>query len=190
VEVSDASSTLRTQLKLPKDEGIVIDRVLPDSPAQKAGFQEHDVLVAVNGKPLAKSEDLSAAVKASEGKALKFSVLRGGQKMEIDVTPEKRTADAYRVRTRLASQDLLMSNARLTTLRQGQRAVLSEWVARQHQPGGDTTAQIERMLKQIDELRDSVKALQGTVAKQQPVLPPKPAPAKTDLPGQTDQPKK
>src|SRR5207237_9149974 len=77
VEASDAGSPLRAQLKLQKDQGIVIDRVLPDTPAQKAGFQQHDVLLTVDGKPLVKSEDLSAAVKGSAGKALKFSAVRG-----------------------------------------------------------------------------------------------------------------
>ena len=47
----------------------------------------------VDGKPLVKSEDLSAAVKASAGKALKFSAVRGGQRIEVTVTPEKRDSD-------------------------------------------------------------------------------------------------
>jgi hypothetical protein len=219
VEVSDASSTLRAQLKLPKDQGIVIDRVLPDSPAQKVGFKEHDVLVYVRGTPLTKSEDLraqqadvhaylrlfwgtpltksedlSAAVKASAGKTLKFSVLRGGQKMEIDVTPEKRDDGTYRVRTltravttRLVAQEDLKS-VRLTVRPDHERAVLGDWVVRTRKPSGDTAAQIERMLKQIDDLRDSVKALQGTVAKQQ--AQPKPTPPKTDLPTKPEPPKK
>jgi membrane-associated protease RseP (regulator of RpoE activity) len=177
VEVSDASSTLRAQLKLPTDQGIVIDRVLPDTPAQKAGFQAHDVLLTVNGKPLTKSEDLSAAVKASEGKALKFELMRGGQKMEITATPEKRDETAYRTRVRLDAQDALLRDYAGLLRVNKERAVLSDWIVRQRQPSGDTAAQIEKMLKQIDDLRDAVKALQGAVAKQQQ-SPPKPAPPK------------
>lgn len=185
VEVSDASSTLRAQLKLPKDQGIVIDRVLPDSPAQKAGFKEHDVLLTVDGKPLAKSEDLSAAVKASEGKSLKFSLLRGGQRSEIGVTPEKRNEGAYRVRTtRASAYDALLH---VQSAKQAQeRAVLTELVARRRLPSGDTAAQIERMLKQIDDLRDAVKALQSTVEKQKSAA----KPPKTDQPGKGEEPKK
>jgi len=190
VEVSDAGSTLRGQLKLPPDQGIVIDRVLPDSPAQKAGFQAHDVLVNVGGTPLQKSEDLSAAVKASEGKTLKFSVMRGGQKMEIVVTPEKRRAEAYRLTTtRLAQEGFLKSYSRIVELQGKQPKPLGELVVRSRQGEGDTSAQLERVLKQIDELRQAVKTLQSSVAKPQK-SPPKPTPPKTDLPLKTDQPKK
>ena len=67
--------------------------MLPDAPAQKAGLQQHDILLTVDGKPLQRSEGLSAAVKASAGKALKFSLVRGGQRIELTVTPEKRPSD-------------------------------------------------------------------------------------------------
>ncbi len=186
VEVSDASSTLRTQLKLPKDQGIVIDRVLPDSPAQKVGFQGHDVLLAVDGKPLAKSEDLSAAVKASEGRALKFAVMRGGQKIDVAVTPEKQTDKAYRVRTRLSAQNALLRSYSHRIHNEIERPVLTEVVVRQRKPAGETQAQLERVLKQIDELRDSVKALQGTVSQEQKAKPT----SKTDPPTKTEPSKK
>jgi hypothetical protein len=180
VEVSDANSTLRTQLKLPKDQGIVIDRVLPDSPAQKAGFQQHDLLLTVGGKPLTKTEDLSAAVKASEGKPLKFTLLRGGHKLGIDVTPEKRDENAYRLRTRLMATEALTRTARLANVRDQQEQLTRVVVRSTRKPTADAAAQLEQALKQIDELRDSLKALQGTLARPTQTAP---APAKTGSSG-------
>jgi predicted metalloprotease with PDZ domain len=42
--------TLAAQLGLPEGKGIVVGKVLPDTPAAKAGFKTHDVLVELNGK--------------------------------------------------------------------------------------------------------------------------------------------
>ena len=63
-QLSVVGSTMGTRAQLEKlAEFLVrtgvrpeIDRVLPESPAQKAGFKEHDVLVTVDGKPSAHFE--------------------------------------------------------------------------------------------------------------------------------------
>jgi hypothetical protein len=44
------SATLVEQLDLPRGQGVVIERVQPDSPADKAGLKAHDVLLELNGK--------------------------------------------------------------------------------------------------------------------------------------------
>ena len=38
------------QLDLPKDQGIVVNEVMPDSAASKAGLKAHDILLEVDGK--------------------------------------------------------------------------------------------------------------------------------------------
>jgi C-terminal processing protease CtpA/Prc len=50
VVVRPADDTLAEQLGLKKDQGLVVERVMPDSPAEKGGIKPHDVLVEVNGK--------------------------------------------------------------------------------------------------------------------------------------------
>jgi S1-C subfamily serine protease len=39
-------------LNLKKGQGLVVQNVMPGSPAEKAGVKPHDVLVEVNGKPV------------------------------------------------------------------------------------------------------------------------------------------
>jgi beta-lactamase regulating signal transducer with metallopeptidase domain len=42
--------TLVDQLDLPKDQGVVVEDVLPDSAAAKAGIKPHDIILELNGK--------------------------------------------------------------------------------------------------------------------------------------------
>ncbi len=50
VRVEQPSDTLVEQLDLPRNQGLVVDAVMPDSAAGKAGLKTHDILLEVNGK--------------------------------------------------------------------------------------------------------------------------------------------
>lgn len=52
VRVDLPSETLTEQLNLKKGQGLVVEDVMPDSPASKAGLKQYDVLVDLNGKPV------------------------------------------------------------------------------------------------------------------------------------------
>ncbi len=64
-----------------------VGSVQPGTPAMAAGIQAHDRIVALNGKPAERWDDLLAAVMASEGRELTLTVDRGGVEHEISVTP-------------------------------------------------------------------------------------------------------
>jgi hypothetical protein len=85
VTLSEVPAVLRTQLSMKADEGMVVESVLPDSPAARLGLQTHDVLLAVNGVPVSTAEDVRSAVTAvKEGGALHVRVLRAGKPAELD----------------------------------------------------------------------------------------------------------
>jgi serine protease Do len=67
--------TLAAALDLPRDYGVVISDVLPDSPAMALGLQIGDVLAAVDRRP---AENLPFA-------AFHFFALEYGQKVHLDV---------------------------------------------------------------------------------------------------------
>ncbi|OHB67903.1 MAG: hypothetical protein A2V70_17165 [Planctomycetes bacterium RBG_13_63_9] len=90
----DDSAALRAQLGLPEGEGIVARGVMPDSPAAKAGLQQHDVLVTAGEKTLKTPQDLIDAIEAAEGKEFTIELFRGGQKKTIAAMPEKRPEHA------------------------------------------------------------------------------------------------
>ena len=85
VTVSDVPPVLRTQLGMKPDEGVVVEEVLPDTPASRMGLLRHDVLLSVNGIPVSTVEDLRAAVGAvKEGGALRIGLLRGAKPLDLD----------------------------------------------------------------------------------------------------------
>ncbi len=87
-----ADAALRAQLKL-GDAGVVVKSVLADSPAKKAGLQEHDVLLKAGDKDLKEAKDLLDAVQAAGEQPLTLSFLRAGERQSVAVTPEKRKAE-------------------------------------------------------------------------------------------------
>jgi regulator of sigma E protease len=69
-----------------------IGNVEKGSPAEVAGIQKGDRIIAVNGRSVDSWETLSAAIKESEGKPLKVRVLRNSQEVEVAVEPRKKEA--------------------------------------------------------------------------------------------------
>src|ERR1700674_3615439 len=50
VETHEVSSGEAKELKLPAEHGAVLGKILPDSPAEKAGLKENDVVTEINGQ--------------------------------------------------------------------------------------------------------------------------------------------
>ncbi|NIO09405.1 MAG: RIP metalloprotease RseP [Deltaproteobacteria bacterium] len=66
-----------------------VGSVKADSPAARAGIQKGDRIVAVNGEPIAKFEDLSKHITASEGNTLSLLLERDGRELAVSLKPEK-----------------------------------------------------------------------------------------------------
>jgi uncharacterized iron-regulated protein len=68
-------------------KGIWIERVIPQSPAEKAGLLPGDQFVAVEGKEITKMKDLhDAFTQKGWGKNITFTILREGEMKEIKIT--------------------------------------------------------------------------------------------------------
>ncbi len=66
------------------DEGILIMRVVPNSPAARAGLRAGDVITEIDGTPLTTAADLQEEVAdRSVGETLRIQVLRGDESREI-----------------------------------------------------------------------------------------------------------
>ncbi len=86
---SPLSSALRAHLDLPEGQGMVVANVIPGGPAEKAGLEQYDVLVAAGGKPLTRPEDLVAVLGGCRGKQITLAVVRRDERLSLAVTPEK-----------------------------------------------------------------------------------------------------
>lgn len=85
-----ASEALRAQLGLAEAEGLVVERVMPDSAAAKAGIKQFDIVLKFDGKPTGTLMELIYAVDAAKEKEVTIELLRGGKSIQIKATPQKR----------------------------------------------------------------------------------------------------
>jgi regulator of sigma E protease len=66
-----------------------VDRVSANSPAAQAGLEHGDVIVAVDGKPMERFQDISDAIRGSNGEPITLTVERDGRRVQLGpVTPE------------------------------------------------------------------------------------------------------
>lgn len=84
---------LRTQLQLAEDTGVVIEEVVPGSPAEKAGLRKHDIILRANDDMVDSMQVLQNQVQATLDKPIELVILRLGKEMDITVTPDKRPDD-------------------------------------------------------------------------------------------------
>ena len=75
---------------LPQETGVVVISVTAGSPGQKAGLREGDVIVALDGQPVAGVDDLHRLLTdARVGISSALTVLRWTEKLELAVVPEE-----------------------------------------------------------------------------------------------------
>jgi S1-C subfamily serine protease len=73
---------------LPQDSGVVVMSVTNRGPAQNAGLREGDVIIALDGKPVAGVDDLHRLLTdARVGVSNPLTVLRHTEKLELSVVP-------------------------------------------------------------------------------------------------------
>jgi len=76
--------------------GYEVTRILPDSPAEKAGLQPGDLLTALNGVRLVKANDAALAKARKDwkpGQSVTYTVKRQGQDRDITLTLAPMPAD-------------------------------------------------------------------------------------------------
>jgi S1-C subfamily serine protease len=75
---------------LPSESGVIVASVTNGSPAQKAGLREGDVIVALDGEPVAGVDDLHRLLTdARVGAVSILTVLRHTEKLVLKVVPEE-----------------------------------------------------------------------------------------------------
>lgn len=91
VSIQDVDPNLAKAMKIDSVRGAVINEVFAGSPAEKAKLKAGDVVVEVDGKPIADANGLrhSVAMVRPGGKT-KLTVLREGKKMQIIVAVASR----------------------------------------------------------------------------------------------------
>jgi len=86
VLIQDVNSDLAESFGMERPRGALVSRVLPDSPADDAGFEVGDIILSFNGEKVVRSKDLPPLVGRTpvEQKA-KVKVLRKGKRKSLTV---------------------------------------------------------------------------------------------------------
>jgi serine protease DegQ len=85
---------LRSNLNLPNESALVMLSVEAESPAGRAGITLGDVLVALEGVPVADTDDVQMVLRRGQiGQTIRASILRGGEQREITLTLAERPGD-------------------------------------------------------------------------------------------------
>jgi serine protease Do len=107
VVIQDVTRELAESFGLDKPKGALVSRVLPESPASKAGFEPGDVILSFNGREIPTSSDLPPIVgRTPIGKKVKVEVMRQDKlktlRVEVEELPEteqdiQKTVDTNRL---------------------------------------------------------------------------------------------
>lgn len=86
VTLQDISPSMARALQLEDDNGILVNEVIEDSPADEAGLEDGDVILEYDGKPIDSNKALTRAVRDSRpGDLVEVVVLREGRRRTLDV---------------------------------------------------------------------------------------------------------
>ena len=106
VYIQDLTPELAEAFNIKRKKGAVIAKVVPDSPAEKSGLREGDVVIAINGEHVDDGADLRNAVGLLRvGESVNMKVLRKGSEINLRAVIDKikvATESGQEVHPRLA----------------------------------------------------------------------------------------
>jgi len=86
VNIQDIDENLANYFKLKNQEGVMVVKVLEDTPAKKSGIKEGDIIVSYNRKKITDVRNLVKRVGETQvGKRVPVEVLRDGKKVTLQV---------------------------------------------------------------------------------------------------------
>ena len=98
VGVSEVSAEKMKTLRLPEERGALLGKIVPDSPAAKAGLKENDVVLEINGQRIEGTEQFRRMIhEIPAGRTANLTVWRDGRSQNIKVTVGKHDAGNMRV---------------------------------------------------------------------------------------------
>jgi len=87
VGVSEVTAAKVKDLKLPAERGVLLGKVVPDSPAAKAGLKENDVITEINGQRVEGTEQFRRMIREiPTGRTAQVTVWRDGRAQTLNVT--------------------------------------------------------------------------------------------------------
>ena len=91
VGVQDVTAPLALELDLDGRQGVLMQRIWPDSPAEAAGIQEGDVLLSIDGNPINSLRALQRVMREQleVGQEIQARFFRDGELVEFTISLEE-----------------------------------------------------------------------------------------------------
>ena len=87
VETHEVTADKAKELKLPAERGVVLGKIVPDSPAAKGGLKEKDVVTEVNGQRVEGAAQFRRMIhEIPAGRSVQLTVWRDGRSQTLSVT--------------------------------------------------------------------------------------------------------
>ena len=85
---------LKEAFRLDVDHGVIVNQVIPDSPADKAGLKQGDIILSIDGAKLTGSDQLAVMVTGHKpGDQVKVEILRKGEQKVMTATIGERQGE-------------------------------------------------------------------------------------------------
>ncbi|MFT5232529.1 MAG: serine protease Do [Candidatus Krumholzibacteriia bacterium] len=96
VMLQSINASMAKALQLDEDQGVLINKVIEDGPAEKAGLEDGDVILSFNGEEISKHSDLTKAVRStSAGDEASVEVLHNGARKTLKVAMGENDDDSF-----------------------------------------------------------------------------------------------
>ena len=103
-------------LRLPRQWGVVLGDVYPNSPAAKAGLRVGDVIFSIDGKPMENGRQFDVTLYPRLGRKVNLEVGRGLQRITLQVPVVERHDEADRFRAMVTPEQNLIARLGLLGL--------------------------------------------------------------------------
>ena len=90
IDCGPISEALQRHLRLPEASGLLVNFVVDDSPAGRAGVQRLDVIVNANDRAVGTVMELVRQVNEAGPEQMTLTIIRDGEQQEVTMQPEER----------------------------------------------------------------------------------------------------
>jgi membrane-associated protease RseP (regulator of RpoE activity) len=166
VALLDLTPELRAHFGAPEDSGVMVSKVEPGSPAEKAGIKVGDILTLIDGKPMKSTWDVMGKVRTYDNsQQVPVEVWRNGKAQTVTapiVTRERPELDMAPLFTRVVGPQgdhmlLELDGEKLPLLKDGKILDEEGHRMRIQRLGSPREADLEKKLKELEKRIDELQ---------------------------------